>query len=96
MIEFSIDHFKAEIGYVLNKTHWLFGYMPETLSQLISFLLSQKNIYRVQAHCDVDNIGSYRVMEKAAMRLEGIISRFAIHPNISDSPRDCYMFSKTK
>jgi [ribosomal protein S5]-alanine N-acetyltransferase len=96
MIEYRVDLFKAETGYVLNKKHWGFGYMSEALFVLINQLLAQENIYRVQAFCDVDNAGSFRVMEKAGMKCEGLLSRFAIHPNISDKPRDCYMFSKTK
>ncbi len=96
MIEFRIDKFKAEIGYVLYKKYWGQGYMTEALKEMLDLLLSQEKIYRVQAYCDIENAGSFRVMEKAGMKCEGILSRFAIHPNISDKPRDCYMFSKTK
>jgi [ribosomal protein S5]-alanine N-acetyltransferase len=95
MIEFRIDKFKAEIGYVLCKKYWGQGYMTEALKKMLDLLLSQEKIYRVQAYCDIENTGSFRVMEKAGMKCEGILSRFAIHPNISDKPRDCYMFSKT-
>ncbi len=96
MIEFRIDNFKAEIGYVLCKKYWGHGYMTEALKKLLDLLLSQEKIFRVQAFCDIENTGSFRVMKKAGMKCEGLLSRFAIHPNISDKPRDCYMFSKTK
>ena len=96
MIEFRIDKFKAEIGYVLCKNYQGHGYMTEALKKMVDLLLSQEKIYRVQAYCDIENTGSFRVMEKAGMKCEGILSRFAIHPNISDKPRNCYMFSKTK
>ncbi len=96
MIEFRIDNFKAEIGYVLCKKYWGHGYMTEVLKKMLDLLLSQEKIYRVQAYCDIENTGSFRVKEKAGMRCEGLLSRFAIHPNVSDKPRDCYLFSKTK
>lgn len=70
--------------------------MTEALKKMLDILLSQEKFYRVQAYCDIENTGSFRVMEKAGMNCEGILSRFAINPNISDKPRDCYMFSKTK
>ena len=30
------------------------------------------NLHRILAHCDDENVGSYRVMEKIGMRREGL------------------------
>jgi len=50
----------------------------------------------VQAFCDVDNLGSARVMENAGMQREGLLRRYVLHPNISDVPRDVYLYAVVK
>lgn len=49
-------------------------------------------VHRVCAYCDVDNAASARVMEKVGMVHEGTLRRWAIHPNVSDSPRDVLVY----
>ena len=44
MIEFRIDNFKAEIGYVLCKKYWGHGYMTEALQKMVDLLFSQEKI----------------------------------------------------
>jgi RimJ/RimL family protein N-acetyltransferase len=70
--------------------------MTEALKTLIAWALKQEEIYRIWAVCDVDNLASARVMEKAGMQLEGILRRWSVHPNISAEPRDscCYAIVK--
>jgi RimJ/RimL family protein N-acetyltransferase len=87
---------KWELGYVLARAYWGRGYMTEALKGLISWALKQKDIYRIWAVCDVDNVASARCMEKAGMKLEGILRRWSVHPNISPEPRDsrCYAIVK--
>jgi RimJ/RimL family protein N-acetyltransferase len=46
--------------------------------------------------CDVDNIASARVMEKAGLTLEGRLRRWLVHPNISDEPRDCLGYARVR
>jgi ribosomal-protein-alanine N-acetyltransferase len=84
---------KIEIGYVLARPYWGKGYMSEALSTVIDWAFTQPDIYRVQAFCDVDNIASARVMEKAGMTREGLLRRYALHPNLSDEPRDAYLYA---
>jgi [ribosomal protein S5]-alanine N-acetyltransferase len=97
MIEISgVSSFKPNFGYVLMKQYWKQGYMPEALSTLVAWAWAQPHIYRVWAFCDVDNPASARVMEKAGMKKEGTFKRFMVHPNISEEPRDCFVYAKTK
>lgn len=90
MIEIRINRHKADLGYVLARPEWGKGYMPEATKKLIEWALEQEKIYRIWAVCDVENIGSARVMEKVGMQREGILRRWLVHPNISTEPRDCY------
>lgn len=87
---------KLEVGYALARPYWGHGYMTEVLRAVIDWALMGSEMYRVQAFCDVDNIASARVMEKAGMVLEGVLRRYVVHPNISDEPRDAYLYAIVK
>lgn len=87
---------KWELGFVLARVHWRQGYMTEALNAVITWALKQKEIHRVWAVCDVDNIASARVMEKVGMQREGVLKRWSVHPNISEEPRDSFCYAITK
>jgi RimJ/RimL family protein N-acetyltransferase len=87
---------KIEVGYALARPYWGKGCMTEALCAVIDWAFTQPEIFRVQAFCDVDNIGSARVMEKAGMQREGVLRRYVIHPNLSDEPRDVYLYAIVK
>jgi RimJ/RimL family protein N-acetyltransferase len=87
---------KWELGYVLARLYWGNGYMTEAVRGLVHWALKQKQIYRIWAVCDVDNIASSRVMEKAGMQREGILRRWSVHPNLSPEPRDSYCYAIVK
>ncbi len=96
MITARVDDQKWELGYVLARSYWGKSYMTEALKRLVDWALKQQEIYRVWSVCDVDNLASARVMEKAGMQREGILRRWSMHPTISDEPRDSYCYSITK
>jgi RimJ/RimL family protein N-acetyltransferase len=87
---------KWELGYVLARFHWERGYMTEAVKGIIAWAMRQKDIYRIWAVCDVDNLASARVMEKAGMQREGVLRRWSVHPNISAEPRNSYCYAITK
>ena len=90
MIELQLAGHMASMGYVLSKEHWGQGYMTEAVIALRDWSLAQPSIFRFWSYGDVDNHASRRVMEKAGMQFEGILHRWVIHPNISDTPRDAF------
>ncbi len=96
MIAARVDAHRWELGYVLTRAYWGKGYMTEAVKALLQWALTQPDIYRVWSVCDVDNVASARVMEKAGMTKEGILRRWSIHPNISEEPRDSYCYAATK
>ena len=96
LVEMRLNRFKAELGYVLARPYWGQGIMTEAVRAVVDWALSQPEIYRVWAFCDVENAASARVMEKAGMQHEGILRRFVIHPNVSDAPRDCHCYAIVK
>jgi ribosomal-protein-alanine N-acetyltransferase len=57
---------------------------------------SEPSVFRVGAVCDIDNQRSARLLEKAGFEREGVLRSWAVHPNISATPRDCYFYSKIR
>lgn len=96
MIDPHIEGHKVAIGYVMSRAYQGKGYMTESTRAIIEWAFQQPSIYRVYATTDVDNIASQSVMKKAGMQREGILRRFAVQPNISDEPRDSYIYSIVK
>jgi RimJ/RimL family protein N-acetyltransferase len=87
---------RVNLGYVLSRSVWGRGYMTEAVAAVVSWAFSLPEIYRVWALCDVENVASARVLEKAGMTREGTLKQFGIHPNISAIPRDCYSYAITR
>jgi ribosomal-protein-alanine N-acetyltransferase len=83
-------------GYVLARAVWGQGLMTEALTVAAEWALSQPGIWRIGDVCDTENGASARVMENAGLLREGLLRRWAVHPNISDVPRDCFIFSKVR
>ncbi|MDQ2692259.1 MAG: GNAT family N-acetyltransferase [Chloroflexota bacterium] len=96
MIDPRLEDFKLGIGYVSARAHWSKGYVTEATQAVIKWAFQQTTIYRVYATTDVENIASRRVLEKAGMQCEGILRKYILHPNISNIPRDSYMYAITK
>jgi ribosomal-protein-alanine N-acetyltransferase len=83
-------------GYVLARAWWGQGLMTETLAEVVRWALGQDPIRRIGSVCDVENVASARVMEKAGLTKEGILRRWSLHPNISDQPRDCFSYARVR
>ncbi len=96
MVGVRVDGHKVELGYVLARKFWRQGYMTEAVRAVVSWAIKDADVYRVWAVCDIENVASARVMEKAGMQREGILRRWSMHPNRSDEPRHCYCYAKTK
>jgi len=87
---------RLDLGYVLARRWWGQGLMTEALAEVVRWALRQESVFRIGAVCDVENIGSARVMEKAGLVREGVWRRWLVHPNISDEPRDCYSYAMVR
>jgi ribosomal-protein-alanine N-acetyltransferase len=96
MIDPRIEGPKVGIGYAIARAHWGKGYVPEATRAIIDWAFQQPSIYRVYATTDVENIASQRVLEKVGMQCEGRLRKYILHPNVSEIPRDSYMYAITK
>jgi RimJ/RimL family protein N-acetyltransferase len=92
MIGVTVARHRVSVGYVVAREYWNMGYATEALEAVTRAAMADPALFRVWALCDVDNLASARVMEKAGMRFEGINRGFGVHPNVGEKPRDvrCY------
>jgi ribosomal-protein-alanine N-acetyltransferase len=72
-LDWYLDSSRAEIGYALSNAYWGRGLMTEAVRRIIAFGFRKMELNRIQGRCEVENIGSSRVMEKAGMKLEGVL-----------------------
>jgi ribosomal-protein-alanine N-acetyltransferase len=96
MIEVRPNGHRADFGYVLARSCWGDGLMPEAIAATVKITLGHPTIYRMEATCDVENKASARALEKSGFSREGILRRYIIHPNMSSEPRDCLLYAITK
>jgi RimJ/RimL family protein N-acetyltransferase len=89
MIEARVNQHQVGLGYVLARDVWGNGFATEAVRTVVGWALSEPSVWRVWALTDVDNASSARVLEKAGMSREGLLHRWASHPNVSFEPRDC-------
>jgi [ribosomal protein S5]-alanine N-acetyltransferase len=95
MIDARPNGSTVDLGYVLARSHWGKGYMPEAIAALVAEAHAL-GYPRIQAFCDVENRPSQRALEKAGFVREGRLERHMVHPNVSTEPRDCYRFAKVR
>lgn len=94
MLEARIERATIDIGYVLARSHWGMGLVPEAIRSLAAVASAGGRIDRLQATCDVDNVASQRALEKAGFRRECRLERHMVHPNIGSEPRDCFLYAR--
>lgn len=57
----------GELGWIINKKYWKQGFAYEAAAALLDYSIKELKIKHFIAHCDAENIGSYRIMEKLGM-----------------------------
>lgn len=58
----------AEFGWSLNKKYWRKGICYEAAAAVLEYAVNQLGIKHFIAHCDSENVASYKVMEKLGMK----------------------------
>jgi len=96
MLDLRPDGFKMDMGYVLARPFWGKGYASEAARAVVDWAIAQAGIYRVWATCDVENLASARVLEKAGMQREGLLRRWIRHANLGEEPRDSWCYARVR
>lgn len=90
------EKFHWGIGYNIARRFWGKGYGTEAVAAITQYTLARPEVYRASAVVDLENVASARILEKCGFAREGILKRYSILPNVSDEPRDVFIYGKTK
>lgn len=71
-IYISENNSEGELGWIISKKYWGYGYAAEAAREIINFAIQELKVRKFIAHCDSENVSSYRVMEKLGMTLANI------------------------
>nr|WP_294486923.1 GNAT family N-acetyltransferase [uncultured Anaerosporobacter sp.] len=85
------DNAEGELGWIINNKYWQNGYASEAAMGIINFAVQELNIKKFIAHCDSENISSYRVMEKLGMKF--ICKSQGRKNKASDADREEFLYS---
>lgn len=58
------EHLRAEIGYLLDATHWGRGFMFEAAETILDFGFNIMNLHSVEANVNVDNERSIQLLDR--------------------------------
>ena len=92
----QVEQHTVTFGYCYARDAWGRGYATEAARALVPAWLAEPSVWRVQAYCDLENIASARVLEKAGLTREGTLRKHLVAPNLSDVPRDVYCYAKVR
>jgi len=81
---------QLEIGYFLVPSERRKGHCTEALKIMVDYLFLSRNIVRIQAHVDVKNAASQKVLEKAGFQREGTMRKCFFNRG---ELRDYYLYS---
>jgi len=79
-----------EIGYALVPSERGKGYCSEAVKIMVDYLFLSKDVVRIQAHVDVRNVASQKVVEKAGFKREGVLRKTAF---VRGEWQDFYSYS---
>jgi [ribosomal protein S5]-alanine N-acetyltransferase len=63
----------GEMWFILERTSWGHGLMPEAAACLADFGFQEKKLHRIFLECDPRNLGAVRLAEKLGMTREGLL-----------------------
>jgi ribosomal-protein-alanine N-acetyltransferase len=76
---------EAEIFYHIDSRRWGIGLGTEIVNVLITIAFTEKKINKVIAECAIDNIASWKILEKVGMkRIKTVIDAFENNEGLHD------------
>ena len=88
-----------ELGYIVNPAYQGEGYATEAVAALLRKEFKNKHIHRVFAHCNPDNLASWKLLERVGLRREGLLRKnifFRRGPNGEELWTDTYEYAILK
>lgn len=79
MVKIEEDIKCVHIGYCLSRKWWHQGITTEAFAAVIQFLFEEVQVNRIEAHHDVLNPNSGKVMAKCGLQYEGTLRQTGIN-----------------
>jgi ribosomal-protein-alanine N-acetyltransferase len=91
-INLNVDNFNesVEFNYAIDERFKGNGYMTEALNLVKDFCLDEIKVNRFYGGCEINNIGSKRVMEKCGLTYEGTLKS---HIKLRDGYHDMLLYA---
>jgi ribosomal-protein-alanine N-acetyltransferase len=91
-IELRLDGDEGEVGFIIGRSYWGHGIVPEAVAGIIEFARAHLKLQRIRGQCDLENLQSARVFEKCGFQSLGIARQAVLHPQMSPELRDSQRF----
>jgi RimJ/RimL family protein N-acetyltransferase len=76
-----------EVGYVFNSRYQRQGYASEAVARLLSHVFADCGAHRVFAHCNPENVPSWKLLERLGFRREAHLKQNVyFHTDEHDNP----------
>ena len=88
-----------ELGYIVNPAYQGEGYATEAIAALLRKEFKEKQIHRVFANCNPENLASWKLLERVGLRREALLRRnifFRRAPNGEELWTDTYEYAILK
>ena len=89
--DFENNSKMANIGYWIRRDSWDKGIISACIKPVVEFGFSYLELERIYATVHVENIGSWKALEKNGFLREGLLRHSF---NVNNNLFDCYMYSK--
>lgn len=91
-INLNVDNFNEslEFNYAIDDRYKGNGYMTEALNVIKGYCMNEIKANRFFGGCEINNIGSKRVMEKCLLKYEGTLRN---HLKLRDGYHDMHLYS---
>ena len=87
------EHYRAEIGYMLNPAFWKQGIMKEAILALLDFGFTSMRLHSIEANINSGNIASARILEATGFIKEAYFKEDFFFDGLF---RDTIIYSKLK
>jgi ribosomal-protein-alanine N-acetyltransferase len=64
-----------ELGYIFNPAYQRCGYASEAALALVRYAFFNYGIHRIVAHCNPENVASWKVLERVGFKREGLLRK---------------------
>jgi RimJ/RimL family protein N-acetyltransferase len=87
---------KTDFHFGISKSFWAQGLASDAGRVALGALWRPPETQRIWTVCDVENVGSKRVLEELGLSFEGTLKRWVVLPAFCTKARDCHVFRATR